>query len=252
ANGCSSVSAPISVNVSNAPVPTISATSTQACSGDVVTVTSSAADSYLWSTGETTASINVTNTAAVYVTVTNANACNGVGQSATTNISFTATPSAAGSFTTAGNVVTFTNTSTGATAYSWDFGDFTNSSASAPAHAYAANGAYTVVLTAINGNCTDTVAFEISIEVGIEENNSLSFEVYPNPASAQVFVAFENNDNATLTILDAMGRVVLTHAINEVGSLVLPVSVAELASGSYTLQIISENQVGVKRLMIRK
>jgi len=252
ANGCSSASTPISVNVSNAPAPTISATSTQACSGDVVTVTSSAADSYLWSTGETTQSIQVTNTANVYVTVTNANACDGVGQSATTNITFTATPTAAGSFTTAGNVVTFTNTSTGATSYSWDFGDFTNSSASAPAHAYAANGAYTVVLTAINGNCTDTVAFEISIEVGIEENNSLSFEVYPNPASAQVFVAFENNDNATLTVLDAMGRVVLTQAINEVGSLVLPVSVAELASGSYTLQIISENQVGVKRLMIRK
>lgn len=252
ANGCSSVSTPISVNVSNAPAPTISATSTQACSGDVVTVTSSAADSYLWSTGETTQSIEVTNTAAIYVTVTNANACDGVGQSATTNITFTATPTAAGSFTAAGNVVTFTNTSTGATSYSWDFGDFTNSSASAPAHAYAANGAYTAVLTAINGNCTDTVAFEISIEVGIEENNSLTFEVYPNPASAQVFVAFENNDNATLTVLDAMGRVVLTQAINEVGSLVLPVSVAELASGSYTLQIISENQVGVKRLMIRK
>jgi hypothetical protein len=252
ANGCSSVSTPISVNVSNAPAPTISATSTQACSGDVVTVTSSAADSYLWSTGETTQSIQVTNTAAVYVTVTNANACDGVGQSSTSNITFTATPTAAGSFTTAGNVVTFTNTSTGATSYSWDFGDFTNSSASAPAHAFAGNGAYTVVLTAINGNCTDTVAFEISIEVGIEENNSLTFEVYPNPASAQVFVAFENNDNATLTVLDAMGRVVLTQAINEVGSLVLPVSVAELASGSYTMQIISENQVGVKRLMIRK
>lgn len=252
ANGCSSVSTPISVNVSNAPTPTISATSTQACSGDVVTVTSSAADSYLWSTGDTTQSIEVTNTAAIYVTVTNANACDGVGQSATTNITFTATPTAAGSFTAAGNVVTFTNTSTGATSYSWDFGDFTNSSASAPAHAYAANGAYTAVLTAINGNCTDTVAFEISIEVGIEENNSLTFEVYPNPASAQVFVAFENNDNATLTVLDAMGRVVLTQAINEVGSLVLSVSVAELASGSYTLQIISENQVGVKRLMIRK
>ena len=252
ANGCSSVSTPISVNVSNAPAPTISATSTQACSGDVVTVTSSAADSYLWSTGETTQSIQVTNTAAVYVTVTNANACDGVGQSATTNITFTATPTAAGSFTTAGNVVTFTNTSTGATSYSWDFGDFTNSSASAPAHAFAGNGAYTVVLTAINGNCTDTVTFEISIEVGIEENNSLSFAVYPNPASAEVFVALENNANATLTVLDAMGRVVLTQAINEVGSLVLPVSVAELASGSYTMQIISENQVGVKRLMIRK
>ncbi|MEY3591512.1 MAG: hypothetical protein RLZZ38_469 [Bacteroidota bacterium] len=252
ANGCTSTSAPISVNVSNAPAPTISATSTQACSGDVVTVTSSAADSYLWSTGETTQTIQVSATAAVYVTVTNANACDGVGQSTTTNITFTATPTAAGSFTSAGNVVTFTNASTGATSYSWDFGDFTNSSASAPAHAYAANGSYTAVLTAINGNCTDTVAFEISIEVGIEENNSMSFEVYPNPANEQVLVAFENNTAASITILDAMGRVVFAQAINEIGSQVLPVSVAELASGSYTVQIISANQVGVKRLMIRK
>jgi hypothetical protein len=252
ANGCTSTSAPISVNVSNAPAPTISATSTQACSGDVVTVTSSAADSYLWSTGETTQTIQVSATAAVYVTVTNANACDGVGQSTTTNITFTATPTAAGSFTSAGNVVTFTNSSTGATSYSWDFGDFTNSSASAPAHAYAANGSYTAVLTAINGNCTDTVAFEISIEVGIEENNSMSFEVYPNPANEQVLVAFENNTAASVTILDAMGRVVFAQAINEIGSQVLPVSVAELASGSYTVQIISANQVGVKRLMIRK
>ncbi len=252
ANGCSSVSAPISVNVSNAPAPTISASSTQACSGDVVTVTSSAADSYLWSTGDTTQTIQVTATAAVYVTVTNANACDGVGQSATTNITFTATPTAAGSFTSAGNVVTFTNTSTGATSYSWDFGDFTNSSATAPAHAYAANGAYTAVLTAINGNCTDTLTFEISIEVGIEENNSMSFEVYPNPANAQVLVAFENNTEASVTILDAMGRVVFAQAINEIGSQVLPINVSELASGSYTVQIISDNQVGVKRLMIRK
>ena len=252
ANGCSSTSAPISVNVSSAPAPTISASSTQACSGDVVTVTASAADSYLWSTGETSQSIQVSNTAAVYVTVTNANACNGVGQSATTNITFTATPTAAGSFTTAGNVVTFTNTSTGATAYSWDFGDFTNSSATAPAHAYAANGTYTVVLTAINGNCTNTATFEISIEVGIEDATQMQFEVYPNPANEQIIVAFENTAAGSLNILDAMGRVVFTQAYNEIGSVLLPINVSELASGSYTVQLINADQVGIKRLLIRK
>jgi hypothetical protein len=252
ANGCSSVSAPISVNVSSAPAPTITATSTQACSGDVVTVSASTSDSYLWSTGETTQNIQVSNTAAVFVTVTNANACNGVGQSATTNITFTATPTAAGAFTTAGNIVTFTNTSTGATSYSWDFGDFTNSSATAPAHAYAANGTYTVVLTAINGNCTSTTSFEISIEVSLEETNQIQFEVYPNPASEQVLVAFENNSNGILNILDATGRLVYTQTFNEVGSVLLPVNVSMLSSGSYTLQLINAEQVGVKRLLIRK
>jgi hypothetical protein len=252
ANGCSSVSAPISVNVSSAPAPTITATSTQACSGDVVTVSASTSDSYLWSTGETTQNIQVSNTAAVFVTVTNANACNGVGQSATTNITFTGTPTAAGAFTTAGNIVTFTNTSTGATSYSWDFGDFTNSSATAPAHAYAANGTYTVVLTAINGNCTSTTSFEISIEVSLEETNQIQFEVYPNPASEQVLVAFENNSNGILNILDATGRLVYTQTFNEVGSVLLPVNVSMLSSGSYTLQLINAEQVGVKRLLIRK
>jgi PKD domain/Ig-like domain CHU_C associated/Secretion system C-terminal sorting domain len=252
ANGCSSVSTPISVNVSNAPAPTISASSTQACSGDVVTVTASAADSYLWSTGETTQSIQVSATADIYVTVTNANACNGVGQSATTNITFTTTPTAAGSFTTAGNVVTFSNTSTGATAYSWDFGDFTNSSATAPAHAYAANGAYTVILTAINGNCTSTTSFEISIEVGMEEAKALDFTVYPNPAAEQVLVAFENNSIGILNITDATGRLVYTAQITEVGAILHPVNVSDLAAGSYTVQLINTNQVGIKHLMIRK
>ena len=251
ANGCVSASTPISVNVSNAPTPTISASSTQACSGDVVTVTASAADSYSWSTGETTQSIQVSNTASVFVTVTNANACNGVGQSATTNITFTATPTAAGSFTTAGNIVTFTNTSTGAASYSWDFGDFTNSSAMAPAHAYAANGAYTVTLTAINGNCSSTATFEISIEVGMEEASALNFTVYPNPASAQVLVAFDNTSEGSIQILDAMGRTIYTEKLTAIGSIALPVDVSQLADGTYTIQVINANQVGIKRLVIR-
>jgi hypothetical protein len=251
ANGCVSASTPISVNVSNAPTPTISASSTQACSGDVVTVTASAADSYSWSTGETTQSIQVSNTASVFVTVTNANACNGVGQSATTNITFTATPTAAGSFTTAGNVVTFTNTSTGAASYSWDFGDFTNSSATAPAHAYAANGVYTVTLTAINGNCSSTATFEISIEVGMEEASALNFTVYPNPASAQVLVAFDNTSEGSIQILDAMGRTIYTEKLTAIGSIALPVDVSQLADGTYTIQVINADQVGIKRLVIR-
>ena len=251
ANGCSSASTPISVNVSNAPAPTISASSTQACSGDVVTVTSSAADSYSWSTGETTQSIQVTDNATVSVTVTNANACNGVGQSAATTITFTATPTAAGSFTTAGNVVTFANTSTGATSYSWDFGDFTNSSATAPAHAYAANGAYTVVLTAINGNCSSTATFEISIEVGLEEANAMNLMVYPNPASTQVLVAFDNTAAGSVQIIDAMGRIVVSETLNTIGAVALPIDVSQLADGTYTIQVTNANQVGIRRLVVR-
>ena len=43
--------------------------------------------------------------------------------------------------------ITFTNTSTGAVSYSWDFGDGTNSISENPIHPYAASGTYTVILT---------------------------------------------------------------------------------------------------------
>jgi hypothetical protein len=55
-----------------------------------------------------------------------------------------------------------------------------------------------------------------------------------------------------MNILDATGRLVYTQTVNEVGSVLLPVNVSMLSSGSYTVQLINAEQVGVKRLLIRK
>ena len=86
----------------------------------------------------------------------------------------------------------------------------------------------------------------------MDETQAINFEVYPNPAVEQVLVAFENNSTGTLNILDATGRLVYTQAFSEVGSVLLPVNVSMLSSGSYTVQLINAEQVGVKRLLIRK
>lgn len=54
--------------------------------------------------------------------------------------------------------VTFTNTSSGAVSYSWNFGDGASSTDENPIHTYTSNGVYTVVLTATNatGDATST------------------------------------------------------------------------------------------------
>ncbi len=51
--------------------------------------------------------------------------------------------------------VSFTNQSSGATSYSWTFGDGGNSTATNPSHTYTAEGTYTVTLTATNSCGSD-------------------------------------------------------------------------------------------------
>lgn len=66
---------------------------------------------------------------------------------------------------TAGTAVSFTNTSTGATTYSWDFGDGSAvSNATSPLHTYTAGGTYNCVLTVTNaGGCSETITQQIVV-----------------------------------------------------------------------------------------
>jgi PKD repeat protein len=255
-NGCSATSNATTVNVSNAPTPTVTSSATQVCSGEVVTLTSTAADSYAWSNGATTQTINVTASGNYSVVTTNADACAGVGTSNTVNVTFTTTPTAAGSFSTTGNVVTFSNSSTGASSYSWDFGDFTNSSASAPVHAYAVNGTYQVVLTAINGNCTDTTTFNVAITASVEELMGISnLIVYPNPTSGDVFVNFENqNGNAiSIELVDQLGRVIYaSDEFNSTGFNNIELNLANVSDGMYSVLVHSLNNTITKRIIVKK
>ncbi len=56
------------------------------------------------------------------------------------------------------HTVNFTNQTTGATSYIWDFGDGNTSTTINPTHTYTATGNYTVTLIALNSSgCTDTL-----------------------------------------------------------------------------------------------
>lgn len=93
----------------------------------------------------------VYNTAGTYpvtLTVSNAAGTN----TATQDISVVVNPAptAAFSSTVTGATASFTNTSTNATTYSWNFGDNSTANTATPSHTYAADGSYTVTLTATN------------------------------------------------------------------------------------------------------
>lgn len=259
ANGCTATANAITVNVSNAPVPTIQTTgNTALCAGQTVSLTASTADSYTWSTGDTTQTIVVSTAGSFYVTTANANACDGVGQSASVNVTVTPQPVAiVGSPAINGNIVTFSNSSTNATAYSWDFGDFTNSSATAPVHAYAASNSYQVTLTATNGNCTSDTTFTVAITVGLEElNNVAEIVLFPNPttANAQLSMNVIEAGNVEVAIQTVNGQVVKT-IMNDyltVGKQTITIETADLANGVYFTTIKAGNAIKTVRLNVIK
>jgi len=152
--------------------------------------------------------------------------------------------------------VTFTNSSNGASSYSWDFGDFTNSSASAPVHAYAGNGTYQVVLTAINGNCSDTATFSVAITASVEELMGISnLVVYPNPASDEVFVSFNNQNGNVITIelIDQLGRTVFdNNEFEMIGFNQVSINLSHVADGVYSVLIHSGENTVAKRIFIKK
>jgi PKD repeat protein len=259
ANGCEATSSAVTVNVSNAPVPTVAINgATTLCEGETVTLTASTADSYTWSNNATTQSITVSTAGTYHVTTTNTDACDGVGQSANVVITVNPQPEAIGAIGTITNfVVNFTNTSTNATSYSWDFGDFTSSSAAQPTHAFAASGAYTVTLTAINGNCTDDTTFTVNIVVGLDELAALNNAViYPNPASDNATLAIELTEQTALdvVVMNANGQIVQTVAAGdfEAGKHTLTIDASTFAQGLYYTVIRSNEATQTIKLSVVK
>ncbi|MFN4083380.1 MAG: PKD domain-containing protein [Bacteroidia bacterium] len=66
-----------------------------------------------------------------------------------------------------GGGINFTNTSTGAVTYFWDFGDATTSVLASPSKGYSSPGTYNVMLVAFNSNgCSDTTYASVNAVAG--------------------------------------------------------------------------------------
>ena len=171
ANNCTSVASnPIMITaMALAPTPTISNNgSTTFCENDSVVLTCSQAQTYLWNTGETTASITVNNAGNYTVQVTDI--CNPVNP--TTNILITVNPNPLASFLAPIVVdclpssIEFVNNSVGIVSSLWNFGDGGNSIENNPNYAYQFPGLYSVSLTVFDANgCSNTKTINEYIEI---------------------------------------------------------------------------------------
>ncbi|HRB52348.1 MAG TPA: hypothetical protein PLD87_01610 [Bacteroidia bacterium] len=148
-SSCGTASNTITITAGTAPSISVSpGTSVNICSGQSATLTASGVATYLWSTGASTASINVS-TAGNY-TVTSSNACGA--DTVVVNVTVTNTPSV--SVTSSATVIcpgqSATLTASGASSYSWSGGQTGSSITVSTA------GIYTVTGTSTCGTASAT------------------------------------------------------------------------------------------------
>lgn len=159
-------------------------------------------------------------------------------------------------FTFANNngTVSFTDQSTNATSWFWEFGDGNTSTLQNPVHTYGSGGPFTATLT-INGQSNCTAEEVIDMLVGVEDSgrDQSYFQLYPNPASSEFTLRYSTlEENTDISIYDANGRLIRTKILVK-GSNSTQLQVQDLANGVYWIELNHRNGItSRKKLLIAR
>ena len=158
-----------------------------------------------------------------------------------------------------GEAVTFTDLSTGATAWSWEFegGDPASSNEQNPVVTYNSSDKFNVKLTVTNAFGENMKEMADYIEVhnftAIAEEFAAKFNVYPNPTNGQLNIAYsEINEDVEVSIIDNVGRIVAQRQINPtMGSQVINIDLSDLNNGIYQVQFTGAVSTIVKKVVVQ-
>lgn len=151
--------------------------------------------------------------------------------------------------------VTFTNTSSGAISYSWDFGDGGTSTATDPTYTYTTPGLRTVVLTATNSDGCDGVFQEdilVLLTNGVDPEELLHLQVYPNPNNGMFTLRHGAlSSDASISIVNVLGELVFQTKVMQ-GATQSDIRLDQAAQGIYYLLMeTDEGNRAVVRLTVQ-
>jgi hypothetical protein len=158
-------------------------------------------------------------------------------------------PVAGFTFTADNQTISFTNTSSNAISYSWDFGDTYTSTETNPVHTYTASDNYTVTLTAINGVCADDED-EQSIDVtfvGVVDLDA-NIQIKPNPSTGKFMIHTGNYKVDLISIYTVNGQKILE---TKPGSNQVEIDLSSVSKGVYFIEIKSNNWKINKKMILK-
>jgi PKD repeat protein len=144
------------------------------------------------------------------------------------------------------NQVHFTNNSSNASIYQWNFGDGNTSNLPNPTHSYSSNGNYTVELT-VSNDCGSTSAnHTVNItSLGLSQVVN-GIGIYPIPASEKMNIKYTSNDYS-YKIISIDGREVISGKSN---NSVQIIDISDLTPGIYQVQIQTSNEILSRSVVI--
>lgn len=133
----------------------------------------------------------------------------------------------------------------------WDFGDGDTSNEKNPVHLYAADGNYTVCLTATNIGGPDTACKDLFLALGISSAQEEPIKVFPNPSSGHLIMQFNKILlNGTCCIFNALGNCVMQ--TNELHTNFLQLNIEKLPAGIYSYIIYEDDDKSYTGTFIRQ
>jgi len=209
--GCVS-SANVSIYVYPNPTITIMG-DTVLCQGESLTLTAYGGNSYLWSTGNTSESLEIEDAGSYSVIGYNNYGCSSI---ASTNVILRYPSSSEVSITESGS-------------YTWNN------------QTYNQSGDYTQVFESGNG-CDSTVTLHLTITQGIETEQLIStFVIYPNPTTGVVSISLDNIKK--IDLYNNIGQLVSTFTNTSV------IDLSKYPTGQYMLRIQIPDSIVIRKII---
>lgn len=111
-------------------------------------------------------------------------------------------------------------------------------------------GTYDITYSVTQNGCTGSQASAITVQacLGLNENEVVDVNIYPNPTTGTFTVTNTKNVN-TIELVDQLGRTLASWKVNQV---VMNLDVTKIAQGNYTLVFKGDNASTVKQVQIAK
>jgi hypothetical protein len=138
-----------------------------------------------------------------------------------------------------GSQYQFSENSSNATDFLWDFGDGNTSTQPNPQHTYAASGNYTIELTASKCGLANSTQQSLQIgSIGLSEQTLKDFSVYPNPTASYLHIDWNVKRMSIIEveILDISGKVIYSQTLQSAGK-GFQLDVSHLEEGVYFLHL---------------